>query len=295
MLVIAVTILAERIFVGAVAATDASRYGRIAALFVSNLPTLVTVTPNETYASPFGAYWSLSVEEQFYLVYPLLVARSLLIPIWSLRSKLCIVLCAVTFASLWYSVTRSPGAGFLITYTSPFAHAWELSLGCLLAVFGRELQHIPRGVSAVASWVGLAAILGASHFMNPQHGGYPGYIAAWPTLGAVFLIAGGLRAPWLGAEWVLKHRSFQAVARWSYSIYLWHYPILILAAQRFGPLTVPENLLLVSVAILLSAATYRLVEDPIRRSTYVKRSAWLSIGIGLLVVALVVAMLSAFI
>jgi peptidoglycan/LPS O-acetylase OafA/YrhL len=113
--------------------------------------------------------------------------------------------------------------------------------------------------------------------------------------GAVLLIASGLRAPRLGAEWVLKHRSFQAVARWSYSIYLWHYPILILAAQRFGPLTVPENVLLVGAAILLSAATYRLVEDPIRLSTYVKRSAWLGIGIGLLVVALVVAMLSAFI
>ena len=295
LLVIVVTILAERIFVGAVAATEASRYGRIAALFVANLPTLVSVPPHETYASPFGAYWSLSVEEQFYLVYPLLVAGSLLIPIWTLRSKLCVVLCAVIFASFWYSVTRSPGVGSLITYTSPFARAWELSLGCLLAIFGRELRHIPRTVGAVASWVGLATILAASHFMNPQQGGYPGYIAAWPTLGALLLIAGGLRAPRLGAEWMLKQRSFQAVGRWSYSIYLWHYPILILAAQRFGPLTVPENLLLVGVAIFLSAATYRLVEDPIRRTRFVTRSAWLSIGVGLLVVGLVVGMLSAFI
>ena len=94
---------------------------------------------------------------------------------------------------------------------------------------------------------------------------------------------------------MLKQRSFQALGRWSYSIYLWHYPILILAAQRFGPLTVPENLLLVVVAIFLSAATYRLVEDPIRRTRFLTRSAWLSVGVGLLIVGLVVGMLSAFI
>lgn len=77
------------------------------------------------------------------------------------------------------------------------------------------------------------------------------------------VIAGGVIAPGVGAEYALKRGAFQSIGRWSYSINDWHYPILILVAQRFGPGPVPENLLLVGVAIALSAATYALVENPI--------------------------------
>jgi peptidoglycan/LPS O-acetylase OafA/YrhL len=134
----------------------------------------------------------------------------------------------------------------------------------------------------------------ASHFLQ-QSGGYPGYIAAWPALAAVLVIAGGTIAPGRGAEFVLKRGVCQAIGRWSFSIYLWHWPILVLVAQRFGTLSVPENLLLVCVAIVISAATYKLVENPIRRSTYLTRSAWLSVGLGLFLIGFVVAVLNAFI
>ena len=85
----------------------------------------------------------------------------------------------------------------------------------------------------------------------------------------------------------------QAIGRWSYSIYLWHWPILVLVGMRFGPLSVPENLLLVCGAIVIAAATYAMVENPIRRSTYLTRSAWLSVALGLAAIGAVVTLLGA--
>jgi peptidoglycan/LPS O-acetylase OafA/YrhL len=293
LLVIVVTVILERLVFGSVAAFNASLYGEKAAVFVSNMPNVFAVTPHGAFTSPFGPYWSLSIEEQFYLVYPLIILSVLLIPISSLRLKLGIVLSAVVVASFWFSVVASPGLGTYTAYVSFAARAWELSLGCLLALCGSWLRRIPVGVGAFASWVGLGAILLASHYM-PLWGGYPGYIAAWPAVATAVVIAGGTIAAGRGAEFVLKRSAFQAIGRWSYSIYLWHWPILVLVAQHFGPLSLPENLLLLVAAIAISAASYALVENPIRRSTYLSRSSWLTVGLGLFTIGIVVALLSAF-
>jgi hypothetical protein len=123
----------------------------------------------------------------------------------------------------------------------------------------------------MATWVGLAAILLAAVIYD---GGtaFPGYAALLPVLGAALVLAGGVRpTPLRGAQAVLGRAPMRLVGDTSYSLYLWHWPILVLAAAYFGhELSVGANLGLVVAAFLLSLATYALFENPLRRGALLR-------------------------
>jgi peptidoglycan/LPS O-acetylase OafA/YrhL len=107
------------------------------------------------------------------------------------------------------------------------------------------------------------------------------------------LIAGGSPAPSLGAEWLLKRSPFKWLGRWSYSLYLWHFPILVLAAQRWGPLSVGWNLALMILAVAISAGTYFAIEKPIRHARSLNRNPWTGIALGACLVAASLVLLGA--
>jgi peptidoglycan/LPS O-acetylase OafA/YrhL len=278
LLVIVVSIVATALFVGSRDATLFASDGRWTALFLGNVhfshvyPNYLATRPS----SPLQQYWSLAVEEQFYLVYPALFVGLLAWPgAWSVRTRLALGLSVVIFVSFIASVATSH-LGQLSAYDSPFTRAWELALGALVAVGASELEKLPKAAAAAMTWVGLA-LIGISATVFTLHIVYPGVAAAVPVLGAAFVIAGGTAAPLAGAEALLRLWPFRWIGKWSYSWYLWHWPILVIVAAHehttVGRTSVGENLLLVTIALGLAAGTYFLVENPIRHSQLSPRAS----------------------
>jgi len=299
LLVIVVTLIAADLFVGTTDARLFASDGRWTALFLGNVhfshayPNLLVTRP----ASPLQQYWSLAVEEQFYLVYPAFFVVLLALPgMWSQRKRLVVGLSAVIVVSFLASVATTK-VGQLSAYDSPFTRAWELALGALVAVGAAKLAKLPRAVAAAMTWVGFAAIA-VSAVAFTIRTNYPGAAAALPVLGASLVIAGGTAAPRAGVEMLLRLFPFRWVGRWSYSWYLWHWPLLVLVAEHehttVNRNSIAENLFLVTIALGLAAGTYIVVENPIRHSSMLARNPRETLIGAALIIASCVAITYAF-
>lgn len=282
-LVLLGAVVAAYAALGAAAGNSAADDGRWVAVFLSNFH-FAAVGTNYLAAhsppSPLQNYWSLSVEEQFYVVFPslfLLVAK--LGSRTSLRARLAVALALVIAGSYAWSIAQTASHP-ASAYFSPFTRAWELALGALIAVGTGWLQRIPSPAAAGLTWAGLAAVL-ASGFVLSGQTSYPGSLVALPVLGAGAIIAGGVAVPARGAETLLGRSVPRRLGRISYSLYLWHWPILIIVAEWAGRSSLPvgDNLLLLVVAGALSTLTYRLVEQPFRHR-HLPSARTVRIGVG---------------
>jgi peptidoglycan/LPS O-acetylase OafA/YrhL len=225
--------------------------------------------------SPLLHYWSLSVEEQFYLVWPLLFSVALfgIALVRRRRSganhrherRLLLVILALAGGSLVWSIHATatlPQAA----YFSPFTRAWELGMGATLAVAASLVERVPPVARALMGWLGMAAIVYAAVGFT-ESTPFPGSAALLPTVGtALAIIAGmGQGSPRLAVGRLLELRPMAIVGDRSYAFYLWHWPVLILAGIYVGhALSVGVKLGLVAGAFLLSCVSYALVENPIR-------------------------------
>jgi peptidoglycan/LPS O-acetylase OafA/YrhL len=284
-LVVIVTVIGSYHWLGSLMGHETAVDGRWAALFLANVH-FQAVHTNYLVAqappSPLLNYWSLGVEEQFYIVYPTLF---LLIGWWarrrSFRVRLTVVLVAVIFASYALSITLT-SVNAQSAYFSLLTRSWELALGGLIAVHGSYFRRIPQAWAAVASWIGLAVILVASVTLSGSSV-YPGALVAIPTLAAGLVIAAGAAEPKWGVERLLRREPFPFLAAISFSLYLWHWPILEIAAQSRGVTTLPawDNVLLLLGAGALATLTYYFFENPFRHSRYLGRRTWASLLMGL--------------
>jgi peptidoglycan/LPS O-acetylase OafA/YrhL len=229
--------------------------------------------------SPLQHFWSLAVEEQFYLIWPLLLLVFALV--WGKRrAPIVITLVLVVAASLTVSVLQTASSAPW-AYFGAHTRAWELGIGALVAIGASRLAGLPRGLAAGLTWAGLVAVV-VSAFLYTEETPFPGYAAALPVLGTAAMIAGGCAAPSRGAVAVLGTWPFQQIGKYSYSWYLWHWPMLMI-----GPFVldvepnIPINLGLAAGSLVLAIGSYHLIENPARNQAWVKSKARRGLAVGL--------------
>jgi peptidoglycan/LPS O-acetylase OafA/YrhL len=233
--------------------------------------------------------WSLGVEEQFYLVWPSLF---LLLVVVCRLSKRCNVfgvfatsLLMIIGASLAWSVIET-SSNATWAYFSPLTRAWELALGALIAVIGPAASRLPTWAHQVAALLGIVGIAGSA-LIQTSSMPYPGWAVAIPVVGSALLIWAGCGNPQTVIGRALSIHPLQWLGARSYSLYLWHWPILTIAAQYAGDqLSIWQNSGLLLVAVAASAITFRLVENPVRNSRTLKSRPGLTLAIGLILILL---------
>ncbi|WP_182523994.1 acyltransferase family protein [Nocardioides dongkuii] len=225
--------------------------------------------------SPFQHFWSLSVEEQFYVVIPLLLAGAALLArrrrSGGVRTRdLAVPVLVLTVASLVWSVLHTADNPTAAYFSTP-ARAWELGVGGLVAILVRGWGGTPSPIrpwqAATLGWVGLAMV-GFATLTFDAGTPFPGTAAAVPVLGTALVLAAGSTAAGQGSllSRLLSWRPMLLVGAWSYSLYLWHWPVIQLAHEHWGRrLSLSQVLVALVVTFALSAATFYLVEEPFRR------------------------------
>jgi peptidoglycan/LPS O-acetylase OafA/YrhL len=264
--VVIATVIATRIWVSALevrgVATDGvftSFYGlnyRLAAEGTQYLHATDSV-------SPLQHFWSLAVEEQFYVGWPLLIIAILALARWWRTPVLTVALVGLIALSYYWSITIT-GKNAPWAYFSLQTRAWELALGALVAVGATTLARLPRLLAEFGAAAGLIAV-GASAFLLSDATQYPGSLAALPVGGAALVIACGVGSR-RRIERFLGESAMQCIGRISYSWYLWHWPMLIIAPSVVGhALTWQGRVIVVWLSMFAAIASYFFVEDPGRR------------------------------
>ncbi|MGJ9426247.1 acyltransferase family protein [Nesterenkonia halotolerans] len=274
------------------------------ALYVQNwilAEDAVDYSKADEQATAVQHFWSLSVEEQFYVLWPVLLAIVLAAVMFAHRRRLARDANAqprvqVRTLFLWViGVLGMTSLAFSIYYTADSAaqayfitptRIWEFALGAVLALVFGASQFTGRWANLLG-WSGFAMILSAAYFYSSLTP-FPGWAALLPTVGATLLMACGGKGPGTGIHWWLSLRPATAIGDWSYAIYLWHWPVVILSpyiSEAARDWYVKAALIL--GVVVLSALTTKFFETPLRRAAFLKPT-WRTMVAGATGMALVV-------
>jgi peptidoglycan/LPS O-acetylase OafA/YrhL len=238
--------------------------------------------------SPVQHFWSLAVEEQFYLVWPLVLLLTAGVTARLRRGRrsrtttdrgLLLAFALVAVPSLLWSIyltSTRPGPAYFATTT----RMWELALGAGLAIVGGSLQTrlvVHRSVG----WIGLAAIaVSAVTFTASTR--FPGYAALLPTLGAVAVLWGGAPGAAGGPAALLERRPMVWIGGLSYSLYLWHWPLIVIATAMTGTLRIRYGLAVAALSFVPAWISLHAVERPVLRSKSLRSDPTRSLQLGAL-------------
>lgn len=265
--------------------------GIAAALYVGNYRFAIEGTDylSTTEPSPLQHYWSLGVEEQFYLVWPALILATVwllgrttrLAGVAAMRSATpyLVALTAVGAVSFGVSLTLTESSPSWAFFGLP-SRAWELAVGGLVALTIPWWRRLPAVSAAVVGWGGLA-LIALTCTQVDEATPYPGTAALLPVFGTALVIIAGCATPDLGAGRFLSTPVMRSIGRVSYSWYLWHWPVLILAPALFGrDIGLAGNLAMVLVSLGLAIMTLHLVENPARFAEALRSSTVRSLAVG---------------
>ncbi len=293
--VLIATVIASWVLVSGLLAAEVGLDAIWASVFGANIHYAIDGVDYQANQDPsvFQHYWSLSTEEQFYLVWPLVLlgiafAASRL-PRPEARRRIMVatvaVLAVLSFALTQLLMEASP----TIAYFLMPSRAWELALGGLVALGASWLVKQDWVQNGVIAGFGLVMLLFSAWWFTDSTP-YPGTAALIPTAGTALVIAAGLRKATGAETHVLSWKPLQFLGKLSYSLYLWHWPLLILAPLALSKtFSVTDNLVLCGLALVLAIFTYVAVEEPFRTAPGLQSRSWRSLLFGAVAMAIVVA------
>lgn len=284
--VIAITAVAGIIWLSPARLDDFAQEIVAAALFFPNMLFAsrgANYLQSQLQPSPLQHFWSLAVEEQFYVIWPALIVlvtrgRTLV------RQRVFLLVSSVIVASFVMSVaftTTQPSWSYFGLHT----RAWELGVGALLAVLWPFFASRAGLVRPWLGWVGIALIVFSVITFNGATI-FPGYLALLPVIGtALIIISGRAQAAStmhpLSVHRILSLRPLQYIGARSYTLYVWHWPpLIIVEASRGDSLTVSNRLWILAVVLIATEITHRLLENPVRRSQFLVLRPQLTLNIG---------------
>ncbi|WP_395449360.1 acyltransferase family protein [Aminobacter sp. UC22_36] len=229
----------------------------------------------DTASNPFLHFWSLSVEEQFYLLWP----AFLLLVVWlrpgarGIAFMLGVVAMVSFGASAWMTSVSQPWA----FYFSPL-RAWEFAVGGLVSLGVAERWASGFRLSPVMGWIGIASIATA-YLTVSETDPFPGFIALLPVAGTAMLLLSGARQSPVGPAALLSLPPFQWTGKLSYSLYLWHWPVIVYATILWPDLALTGRLACLLATVALSYLSYRFVENPVRSNGWLSAGAVRSLGL----------------
>lgn len=279
LLVLAVTVAASWLLFSGSRAAKITEDGVWSLLFATNWHLAIIGTDYmqaDGVVSPLQHFWSLAVEEQFYFVWPwlMILVLGFLVTKFGLskdRSALrlgatMVIVIAVSFVFATWETSTSP----TFAYFSTFSRAWELGVGAIVAVLASQLARIPDRLRSILSYAGLLGIA-YSAFAITTDMPFPAPWAALPVLATALVIAAGTggdvrhMAP-------LTNRVSRYVGDISFSLYLWHFPVMVLFAAVV-PVQEPFHFAVVlTVTLGISSLSYHFLEDPMRKSNWLEPS-----------------------
>jgi len=291
-LTIAVTVIASYLLLGSVRAAQVAHDGIAASLFFANVHFARAGNSyllSSALPSPLQHFWSLSIEEQFYLVWPtILFVLAAVLGARVHRIAMGTVLGAAAVGALVLSSAMT-AANPTNAYYSSFIRAGELAVGALVAVAAPRLTKLPVALASAGGWLGLAAIIAVAIAYGDRTA-YPGTAVAVPVLAAALVVAcGSTESRWSPAG-LLSLGPVAALGALSYSVYLWHWPLFALIQLRLGHAPAwPWRVALLAPALGLAVASYRFVEHPVRTSRALSAHRGRTYGLGGILVAATLA------
>lgn len=251
------------------------------ALYFSNLWFATQATDylaGGLHSNPLLHTWSLSVEEQFYLVWPALMvlgaragsaARS--------RARLTMMLWAILLASLVAAIVTTEVSQPWAFFGSP-TRAWEFAVGGLAYMGHGRFADLSRVAKDVLALVGLAGTI-AAVLLFDKHTRFPGFAALVPVAGALLVVLGGAGAPGRIAR-CFDLPIIQTIGNLSYSWYLWHWPVFVFAMVIAAPLATGMRVACMLLSFVLAWITYAIIENPVRFSSVLTAAPLRSIALG---------------
>lgn len=232
--------------------------------------------------SPLQHFWSLAIEEQFYFIWPAVIGFAVVL--WRvvkipLTASLIVLFAAMFGVSLWFSMDLTPAdpAAYFYSHT----RFWELAAGGLAALL--YPRNVPLWLRHIAGVLGLGLIVAAA-FVLTRSSPFPGYLALAPVIGCLLLILSGQREPDTSKDAVASLILNRPTASWlgdvSYSLYLWHWPIVIFCQSQLGgePFSIMEGIGVIAISLLAAHVSKIWIEDRFRHPPEKPKSLSLAIA-----------------